>query len=176
MLGCIVLIGPMGSGKSAVGRHLAGLTSHRLADTDRLIVQRLRLPVPEIFARLGEPAFRDAERAALLEVRGWSRLIVATGGGIVERADNRATLREMGCTVWLRASPEALWRRVSHDTSRPLLRTADPRATLRAILERREPLYRESAHVVVETSDIRPDAVAAMVLKEAREFFARGIP
>ena len=164
----------MGSGKSAVGRHLAALTGHRLLDTDRLVVQRLRLSVPEIFARLGEAAFREAERAALLETRGWHRLIVATGGGIVERADNRATLREMGCAVWLRASPEALWRRVSCDTSRPLLRTPDPRATLRAILERREPLYREAAHVVVETSEIRPDAVAATVLAAAREFFAAG--
>lgn len=170
--GSIILIGPMGAGKSAVGRALAAATRHRFADTDRLIVQRAGRRIPEIFADSGEAAFRALERAALLELHGWSRLVVATGGGIVETPANLATLREMGCVIWLQASVEALWRRVCTDTNRPLLQVADPRAALRATLERREPLYRAAAHGSVDTSEIDAAEVARRSLTVAVEFFA----
>lgn len=170
--GSIILIGPMGAGKSAVGRTLASATRHRFADTDRLVVQRAGRRIPEIFADSGEAAFRALEREALLELHGWSRLVVATGGGIVETAANLPTLREMGCVIWLRASVEALWRRVCTDTNRPLLQVADPRAALRATLERREPLYTAAAHVSVDTSELNALEVARAALSLAVEFFA----
>lgn len=169
--GSIILIGPMGAGKSAVGRALAAATRHRFADTDRLVVQRAGRRIPEIFAESGEAAFRALERAALLELHGWSRLVVATGGGIVETAANLPTLREMGCVIWLQATVEALWRRVCTDTNRPLLQVADPRAALRATLERREPLYQAAAHVSVDTSEIGAHEVAQQALMLAVEFF-----
>src|SRR5262250_1643379 len=110
--GSLVLIGPMGSGKSAVARQLAGLTGHRFSDTDRLVVMQSGLKITKIFERHGEGEFRRLEREALLSLKGWSRLVIATGGGIVERPENIETLREMGCVVWLTARPEILWRRV----------------------------------------------------------------
>lgn len=172
LAGSIILIGPMGAGKSAVGRALASATRHRFADTDRLVVQRAGKRIPEIFAESGEAVFRTLERAALLELHGWSRLVVATGGGIVETAENLPTMRSMGCVVWLRATVEALWRRVCTDTNRPLLQVADPRAALRATLERRESLYTAAAHVSVDTSEINATEVARQALALAVEFFA----
>jgi shikimate kinase len=110
--GSLVLIEPMGSGKSSVARHLSSLTGHRFSDTDRLVVMQSGLKIPQIFERHGEAEFRRLEREALLSLKGWSRLVVATGGGIVETPENLETLRAMGCVIWLTARPEMLWRRV----------------------------------------------------------------
>ena len=162
----------MGSGKSSVARLLAGLTGHRYSDTDRLVVMESGLKIPQIFEQHGEAEFRRLEREALLSVKGWSRLAIATGGGIVELPENIATLREMGCVIWLKARPEMLWRRVSADTNRPLLKTTDPRATLQALVERRDPLYAAAAHVVVDASDLPPKEVADRALELAKQWFA----
>ncbi len=170
--GSIILIGPMGAGKSATARALASATGFRASDTDRLVVQRAGRRVPEIFAEEGEVGFRAREREALLSLKGWSRLIIATGGGIVETAENLATLREMGCVIWLDATVEALWRRVCTDTNRPLLQVADPKAALSATLERRAPLYRAAAHGRVDTSEVPTAAVVAQTLQLAADYFA----
>ncbi len=170
--GSLVLIGPMGSGKSSVARQLATLTGHRFSDTDRLVAMASGLKIPQIFERHGEVEFRRLEREALLSLKGWSRLVVATGGGIVELPENTATLREMGCVIWLTARPEMLWRRVATDVNRPLLKTMDPRGTLQALVEKRAPLYTAAAHVTVDTSDIGSKEVAEVALTEARKSFA----
>jgi shikimate kinase len=170
--GSLVLIGPMGSGKSSVARQLAALTGHRYSDTDRLVVMQSGLKIPQIFERHGEAEFRRLEREALLSVKGWSRLVVATGGGIVELPENIETLRAMGCVIWLTARPEMLWRRVSTDVNRPLLKTIDPRATLQALVEKRAPLYAAAAHVTVDTSEIGSKEVAELALEEAKRSFA----
>jgi len=162
----------MGSGKSSVARHLASLTGHRFSDTDRLVVMQSGMKIPQIFERHGEAEFRRLEREALLSVKGWSRLVVATGGGIVETSENIGTLREMGCVIWLTARPEILWRRVSADSNRPLLKTMDPRATLQALVEKRAPLYAAAAHVSVDTSDIGSKEVAEKALEAARQSFS----
>ena len=161
----------MGSGKSSVARLLAGLTGHRASDTDRLVVMQSGMKIPHIFEQHGEAEFRRLERAALLSVKGWSRLVVATGGGIVELPENIVSLREMGCVIWLSARPDALWRRVSADSNRPLLKSADPRATLGMLVARREPLYAAAAHVRVETSDVSLKEVADHALEAARQWF-----
>ena len=171
--GSLVLIGPMGSGKSSVARLLAGLSGHRSADTDRLVVMHSGMKIAQIFEQHGEAEFRRLERAALLSVKGWSRLVIATGGGIVELPENIVTLREMGCVIWLTARPDSLWRRVSADANRPLLKTVDPRATLQALVNKREPLYATAANVVVDTSDISSKEVADRALSAAKGWFAQ---
>ena len=137
----IVLIGPMGAGKSSVARELSRLGQRRWVDTDRLVVQDFGRPITEIFSTRGEEGFRSLETAALRSLTGSRRLIVATGGGIVNEPANRALLRALGCVVWLTADEDVLYERVSRNDKRPLLQTADPRATLHGLLTLRGPLY-----------------------------------
>ena len=151
MGGSIFLIGMMGAGKTTVGKALAARLHLPFVDTDRVLVDRTGVPVTTIFEIEGEEGFRRRESAVLHELAVEERSVVATGGGAVLREENRRTMRESGTVVYLRARVEHLWERLRHDTSRPLLATPDPRARLEALLAEREPLYRECAHVVVET-------------------------
>ena len=168
----LVLIGPMGAGKSSVARELSRLARRRWVDTDGLVVRSAGRPITEIFAADGEEGFRRLETAALASLGGSRRLVVATGGGIVTRPENVVLLRALGCVVWLTAREEVLFERVSRNDRRPLLQTADPRATLHDLLERRRPLYADCAHVTVDTSDGRHAEIAQTVLERVREFFA----
>ena len=151
MGGNIFLVGMMGAGKTTIGKALAARLRRRFADTDRLVVERTGVPVATIFEIEGEDGFRKRESAVLRELAGEPDWVVATGGGAILREENRRVMREGGTVVYLRARPEHLWERVRQDTTRPLLATADPRATLESLLAQREPLYRECAHVVVDT-------------------------
>ena len=168
----IVLIGPMGAGKSSIARELSNLGRQRWVDTDRLVVQEAGMPITEIFAAHGEEGFRGLETAALRSLAASRRLIVATGGGIVNAPANRVLLRELGCVVWLNADEEVLYQRVARNHRRPLLQTADPRATLHALLEYRRPFYTACAHVTVDTTSRSHAQVAAAVCAQARAFFA----
>ena len=149
--GNIFLVGMMGSGKTTVGRALAQRLKLPFVDTDRILVERTGVPVATIFEIEGEGGFRRRESTVLAELASGDDQVIATGGGAVLAAENRAVLRAGGTVVYLRARLDHLWERTRHDTSRPLLATADPRATLAALLEARDPLYREVAHVVVDT-------------------------
>lgn len=149
--GNIFLVGMMGSGKTTVGRALAQRLKLPFVDTDRILVERTGVPVATIFEIEGESGFRRRESTVLAELASGDDQVIATGGGAVLAAENRAVLRAGGTVVYLRARLDHLWERTRHDTSRPLLATADPRATLAALLEARDPLYREVAHVVVDT-------------------------
>ena len=161
----IVLIGFAGVGKSSTGQALARKTGLSLLDTDEMISTRFELPVPQVFVTLGEAAFRDAEAEALLTLLNALPGIVVTGGGIVLRPENRNVLRQLGKVICLKADTETLLTRVSKSTPRPMLQTANPRATLLELLRLREPLYQELADVQIDTSALTPDQAADAVLR-----------
>ncbi len=140
-----------GSGKSTVGRQLSRRLQLPFFDSDHLIEQRLGCSIREYFAREGEAAFRDLEEQVLAELARGGDAVVATGGGAVLREANRNALRAGGKVIYLRSSPEELYRRLRHDTQRPLLQVADPMARLRTLYAERDPLYRETAHFQIET-------------------------
>jgi shikimate kinase len=162
---CIVLIGFMGAGKSSAGRALARKTGLPCFDTDDIVSARFGLSVTEVFARFGEEAFRDAESDALGRLPDGAPAIIVTGGGIVLRPENVARLRELGQVVSLVADEETLFSRISRRATRPLLQTADPRATLVELLRVRDPLYRAAADVRLDTSRLTHDEVADAILE-----------
>jgi shikimate kinase len=120
-------------------------------DSDVVIERRIGCSIRDYFEREGEAAFRDLEEAVLLEQMASHHGVLATGGGSVLREANRRMLRERGHVIYLRSSPEDLFRRLRHDVKRPLLQVADPLGSLRELHSARDPLYRETAHDVVET-------------------------
>lgn len=149
-----------GSGKSTIGRQLARRLGVRFVDSDQMIEQQIGCPIREFFEREGEAAFRDREESSIDELTLRDDIVLATGGGAVLREKNRLHLRDRTTVVYLRATPEALFRRLRHDTSRPLLQVADPLARLRDLYSQRDPLYRQTAHFTLETG--RP-SVATLV-------------
>ena len=165
----------MGSGKSSLARQLARLTSRRWIDTDRVVVQRAGLSIPEIFQQRGEEEFRRLETEALASLAEAHRMVVATGGGIVVRSGNMELLRGLGCVIFLTAAVEVLFDRVSRNQQRPLLHTADPEQTLRELLARRLPLYHACAHLTVDTSAGTHESLALEVVARSQGFFAGNI-
>jgi shikimate kinase len=169
----IVLIGFMGCGKSTVGRELHQRLGYRLIDTDHEIEARAGRTIADIFAGSGEAAFRDLESALLRELASphQPRRIVSTGGGIVGRDENRKLLRQLGYVVWLRAPMKTILERTSKNRDRPLLHTDDPEERIRSLMEIREPLYAETAHLRLETADLDSGEIATGILESARYFF-----
>ena len=167
--GNIFLIGMMGAGKTTVGRALAARMRRRFVDTDKLLVERTGVPVAMVFEIEGEEGFRKRESSILDEVSREGGLVIATGGGAVLAAQNRELMRARGTVVYLRARLESLWQRTRHDTSRPLLATPDPRGTLAALLQAREPLYLETAHLVVDTGSQSAATLVARLMAALRE-------
>ena len=152
----IFLIGLMGAGKTTVGRALAQRAGLTFVDCDHEIERQEGCTVAALFARDGEAGFRAIESKVIDELTRRDGLVLATGGGAVLREDNRRALHDRGVVVYLRASPEELAHRTRNDRSRPLLQTGDPRAKLRELFRQRDPLYRETAHFVIDTG--RPSA------------------
>jgi shikimate kinase len=163
----LVLVGFMGSGKSSVGRLLSSLTGFALVDTDTLIAQKAGKGIPDIFRDEGEPHFRALETEILRGLIGRIGLIVATGGGVVVSEENRRILPEIGPVVWLDASTDHLHQRVKH-SKRPLLQTDDPRRTLEELYVAREPLYRETATVRIDSGKLTHRQTAEAVLAAVR--------
>ena len=145
-----VLVGMPGAGKSTVAKHLARRLGLEHVDADALIEEYLGETIRSFFDREGEASFRDLEERVIDEMTRRPATVLATGGGAVLRPLNRQRLRERGTVIYLRCSPEQLYRRLRHDTKRPLLQGVDPLMKLRALYEERDPLYRECAHFVVD--------------------------
>jgi shikimate kinase len=160
----IVLIGFMGAGKSSVGRTLARMTGLLRFDTDEMVAAQFGITVAEIFDTHGEEVFREAETEALRKLAGKRGAIITTGGGILLRPENADEVRQLGTVVHLEADEETLFRRINRRTTRPLLRTENPRATLTELLRTRLPLYRAAADIEVDTSRLTHDEVAKTIL------------
>jgi shikimate kinase len=162
----VSLVGLPGGGKSTVGRHLARRLGADFVDTDAVIERRLGCSIREFFDREGEAAFRDEEERVLAELVAQHRGVMATGGGIVLREPNRRLLHDTTTCVYLRASPDELFRRLRHDTQRPLLQVRNPLARLRELHVQRDPLYRQAAHFVLETGRPSVPTLVNMVLMQ----------
>ena len=169
----IVLIGFMACGKSTVGRELQQRLGYPLVDMDHVIEERAGKPITAIFADDGETAFRDMETALLRELNGADspRRIISTGGGVVGREENRALLKELGYVVWLHAPTAVILERTSKNRCRPLLHTEDPAALITALMEKRRPLYEETAHLKLDTAGLCCSELATGILECARYFF-----
>jgi shikimate kinase len=163
----IALVGMPGCGKSTVGRHLARHLGLRLVDSDHAIEKRIGMPIRSFFEAHGETAFRDVEQEVIEGLCAPGEdLVLATGGGAVLRAANREQLRHGAHVFYLRSTPEELFRRLRHDTHRPLLQVADPLRRLRDLFRERDPLYRQVAHYVIETGRPSVPALVNMVLMQ----------
>jgi len=147
----IFLVGPMGAGKSTVGRQLAAALSFKFKDSDQEIQRRTGVDILTIFEYEGEAGFRHRERQVIDELSGLSGIVMATGGGTVLRSDNRRDLTSRGLVVYLHCSPEQQYARTARDRNRPLLETEEPLARLRQLTKERDPLYRQVADMVVST-------------------------
>lgn len=137
----VALVGMMGSGKSAIGRALATRLSVPFIDSDAEIERAAQATIPEIFARDGEAFFRDREAEVIARLLRGAPKVLSTGGGAYLAERNRLAISRTGVALWLDADPDLLWERVRHKSTRPLLRTADPRGTLAALLRDRAPIY-----------------------------------
>jgi shikimate kinase len=160
----LVLVGLPGSGKSTVGRQLARRLNIPFVDSDHAVEERLGCSIREYFEREGEDRFRDIESEVLDDLSQHHPGVLATGGGSVLRPLNRERLHARGRVFYLRSLPEDVYRRLRHDRTRPLLQVADPLKRLRDLFEARDPLYRETAHHVIETSRPTVGALVHLIL------------
>ncbi len=165
----IYLVGPMGAGKTTIGRLLAEKLHLKFIDSDHEIESRTGASIPLIFDIEGEQGFRDREENIINELTRQPGIILATGGGAVLRAENREALKARGVVVYLHAEVDQLLARTRHDKNRPLLQTADPRGKLGALMQEREPLYREVADLVVDTGAGNSRAVVKLILKHLQD-------
>jgi shikimate kinase len=175
----LILVGPMGAGKSTIGRRLAKRFGLDLIDLDRLIEANTGARIPLIFELEGEVGFREREHAALVQACSGERLLIATGGGAVLREDNRALMRRSGFVVWLRTDVARQLQRLRADGSRPLLMAPDREQRLAEMAAQRNPLYREVADLVFESAQAHVGAAAdrlARVLQRRWQNSARSDP
>jgi shikimate kinase len=163
----LALIGMPGCGKSTVGRHLARHLDLPFVDADAEIERDIGGPIRPYFETHGEGAFRDVEERVIAAVLQRDPMVLATGGGAVLRQANRDTLHAKARVFYLRSTPEDLHRRLRHDTHRPLLQVGDPLRRLRELYRERDPLYRRTAHFVIETPRPSVPALLNMVLMQA---------
>ncbi|MEX0301227.1 MAG: shikimate kinase [Leisingera sp.] len=161
----IVMVGMMGAGKTAVGRALAARLNVPFLDSDHEIEAAANMTIPEIFARDGEPFFRQKERQVIARLLEEERGILSTGGGAFLAEENREVITAKGVSVWLNADLEVLWNRVRHRDTRPLLRTADPHATLSDLYHARVPFYSQADLAVVSDGQAAIETMVDRVLE-----------
>ena len=164
----IFLIGPMGAGKTTIGKQLAQALGMTFSDTDLEIQRRTGVDIPTIFEYEGEDGFRQREQQAIDDLTQIDNQVLATGGGAVLRAENRQHLSARGIVFYLECSPEQQFERTYRDRNRPLLQTEDPLARLKGLMLDREPLYRSTADYTVSTEGRSAAAVANEILSILR--------
>lgn len=160
----VVLVGMMGAGKTAVGTQAARLLNVPFVDSDDEIVNAANRSIAEIFERDGEPFFRRKESLVLHRLLQGRPAVLSTGGGAFLAAENRIMIAELGVSVWLRVDLDLLWQRVRHKSTRPLLRTPNPRDSLRKLYEERLPIYQLAEIVVDARADYSIDDMARNVV------------
>jgi len=166
----LVLIGMSGTGKSEVGRYLQERTGLARFDTDELVSAKLGMSIPDIFAKHGEEKFRAAETETLKSLTGKSPAIIVTGGGVVATPKNIDLLKLLGTVIWLDADHATLRTRLNELNDRPLLQTSNPPAALAELLHARNPLYRNTADIRVNTAGKNTDEIAESILNTVRNF------
>jgi shikimate kinase len=163
----VVLVGMMGAGKSSIGRRLAARLGIPFVDADSEIEKAAGMTIPEIFATHGEPYFRAGEARVIARLLEGGPQVLATGGGAFMNPETRANIHAKGISVWLRATLEVLSRRIKRRTDRPLLKTTDPVATLRRLMEERYPVYAE-ANLTVESREVPHDTIVDEIVAGLR--------
>ncbi len=166
----IFLIGPMGAGKTTIGRQLAISLGFEFQDSDHDIQKRTGVDIPTIFEYEGEEGFRQREMQVIDDLTRQQHIVLATGGGVVMREENRRHLASRGLVVYLYCSPEQQFERTARDRNRPLLQTEDPKQRLIDLMAQRDPLYRQVADLTVSTEK----RAAASVVKDIRRRIERG--
>ena len=169
----IVLVGLMGAGKTAIGRKVAAALSLRFVDSDHEIENVSRMTVPELFERYGEAEFRALERRVIGRLVKDGPQVVATGGGAFMNDQTRRLIGRHGLSVWLKADLDILMDRVAKRQNRPLLKTADPRATMARLMDERYPVY-ALADVTVKTRDEKREIIADEVIEAVATLLADG--
>lgn len=159
----------MGAGKTTIGRSLAKRLGLEFIDSDREIEARTGVSIPTIFEIEGEEGFRKREAQVIEDLSSLNGRVVATGGGVVLRQENRARLRASGFVVYLNVPPATLWERTRRDTGRPLLQVEDPLLRLKELYAQRDPFYREVADLIIDGSRINAQGVLQLLIKEFGE-------
>lgn len=165
----IFLVGPMGSGKTTIGKRVARRLGMQFVDCDTALEEHTGAPVGLIFDIEGEAGFRRREKAMLETLAASGNTLVATGGGIVLDPDNTRLMREAGFVVYLRTSVDQQLRRLSRDRQRPLLQTPDRRCRLENLAAERNPVYASAAHLIIDSEDRSPRYMARVVVRHLRE-------
>jgi shikimate kinase len=165
----VFLVGPMGAGKTTIGKYLAQHLKLRFVDTDTEIEARTGADIPWIFDVEGEEGFRVREQQVVEEMTLWDGVVLATGGGVILRPENRRALAGRGYVVYLYATVDEQVRRTRRDRRRPLLQNGDPEQILRDLMTERDPLYREIADHIIETDTCSPRTVAQRLVRELLE-------
>jgi shikimate kinase len=169
VLNRVFLVGPMGAGKSTIGKYLARHLGLEFVDSDTEIEERTGADIPWIFDVEGEEGFRDREQQVVEELTARDNIVLATGGGVVLRPENRRALAARGFVIYLYATVDEQVRRTRRDRRRPLLQTGDPEEVLRGLMSVRDPLYREIADHIIETDGCSPRTVAQRLVRELQE-------
>ncbi|GED21080.1 shikimate kinase AroK [Halomonas halmophila] len=164
----LILVGPMGAGKSTIGRLLAAELARDFVDSDHEIQSRCGADIPWIFDVEGEAGFRDREAHMIRELAGREEMVIATGGGAVLREENRRVLRDSGTVIYLYTTVSQQLRRTAKDRNRPLLQRDDRRQVLERMFGERDPLYRATSDIVVRTDRRGPRAVVGDILRRVQ--------
>jgi shikimate kinase len=167
----LILVGPMGAGKTSIGKRLAERFDLRFVDVDHAVVEHSGASIPMLFEHVGEAGFRQRERDMLMQVLAGEGQLISTGGGAVLSADNRQCISERGFVVYLRVSVESQIARIGRDRNRPLLQADDREQVLRNLAAVREPLYREIADLIFDTDGFGPiDATYTLITQLATQW------